>query len=165
MKKLLYILVALLAFVAGVITFYVRPLVMPVSLHEVSQNWKLYYFNDVHIKAYLESGAVPDYCCSVIGFQGNYMEGAGFDLTEQLEKDENLKRLREELFQKNKALNNKDFDKGEFVAEVIIIGRIEKVMGCFGPPYYIEAREVKQVSPIRFISKEEFQKYKPVIHD
>ena len=131
----------------------------------VSQNARLYYFNEVQIKAYLEASSASDYCCSVIGFEGGYMEGAGFDLTDELEKDENLSRLREELFQKNKALNNKDLDKGEFVAEVVIVGRIRKVMRCFGPPFYIEAKEVNQVSPIRFISTEEFQKYNPVNHD
>jgi hypothetical protein len=82
-----------------------------------------------------------------------------------LQKDADLKKLREELFEKNAQIDNKDIYKGEFVAEVEITGKIREVVSCFGPPFYIEAKEVKQVSPIRFISAEEFNKYQPIKHD
>src|SRR5215212_1494623 len=120
MKKVIYILVAISTFSFSFGLFKLRPLVIPVSLPEASQNVELYYFHDVHIRAYLEASRLPVYCCSVTGFEGDYIEGAGFALTDELKKDENLTKLREELLQKSKQLNNKDLYKGDFVAEVVI---------------------------------------------
>lgn len=160
MKKLVYILVAIFAFFFGFGIYKLRPLFMPISLVEISQDANLYYFNDVNIKAYLEVSPSGEYCCSVIDFQDSFIEGAGFSLNDRLQWDDNLQKFRRELYLKNKELDNEKLDKGEFVAEVIIVGRIRKVNTCFGPDYFIEAKEVKQISPVRFISREEFRKHK-----
>ena len=38
MKKAIYVFIALLAFACGVFVFYVRPLLIPISLSELRQN-------------------------------------------------------------------------------------------------------------------------------
>ncbi len=168
MKKLIYILIALTAFTVGVVVFYLRPIVTPVSLCEISQHAELYRFNEIRVKAYLFSvGKEDSDFYTVSDYKNGCVTGASLDISEKLKNNANLGNLIQELRQKNNALREQNAE-GKFVekdiygffdAEVEVTGKIEGISSCFGMPFVIKTENIKQISPIRFISSEEIQHF------
>jgi hypothetical protein len=170
MKKLTYLSIALSAFSLSLLIYYLRPIVTPVSLCEVSQHIELYRFNEIHIKAYLDSVGIneDDFDFNVSDFKNGCLTGASLyiseRLKEQLKNDESLKIFIAELREKNdKIIKNRE-GKGIFVVEVEIVGKIEKQRKSeYGalvapPPFVIKANLIKQISQIRFVSNKEILK-------
>lgn len=153
MKKIICVFIAILTFGISVSIYYLRPLVMPVSLYTISQSAPLYRFNDVHMKAYLESSYSDDdfVYLPVTDFNNGDAVFAGFDLNDSLKENNALLKLKSELFEMNSKLDRKH---GEYVAQVEIIGRIEELNSCFGPSFGIQVKEIKQISPILYVSNE-----------
>jgi len=166
MKKLVYILVAFSAFSIGVVVYYLRPIVSPVSLCEISQNAELYQFNEIRIKGYMYNVGKTEDDFSVYDFSNDCLTGANLDITEQLKEqlinDEKLKVFIGELRQKNNDVIKNREGKGVFVGEVEIIGEIKKrteTTGIASQPFVIKANKIKQISPIRFLSNEEILRF------
>ena len=168
MKKLVYILIAFSAFSFGIVVYSLRPIISPVSLCEISQHTELYKFNDIRIKAYLDNVGIDNdsLSYSVFDFGNNCLTGADLDISEslkeQLKNDKSLKVFINELRQKNNELMENRAE-GHFIGQVEIIGSIEKVSsktdeiaGLISPlPFVIRADEIKQISPVHFMSHEE----------
>lgn len=71
-----------------------------------------------------------------------------------------MKKLRKELAEKNEELRETKFDEGSFSAEVELIGEVDDlsddgITHCFVPDLSVKVKEIKQVSPIQYISREE----------
>ncbi len=158
MKKLIYILVALLAFLCGIFVFFIRPLFITVPLYELKGNVQYYKYQKIKVKGYFtptkdESSyfySLEDYTnkCS-----GEFIDCASFvslELSEGVEKKENL--LIEEIAEKNYQLGKTEFRRGFYGAEVEVIGYVEERNGVFGLAPVIKIEEIKQISPIKFIS-------------
>ena len=172
MKKLIYILVALTAFSIGFWLFHLRPLVTPVSLCEISQHAELFKSKQIRVKAFLDGvgrdeSNLDDY--SVSDFRNGCLTGASLEISEKikekLKSDENLKGSISLLRQKyEEAFDNRrnpSYPAGYYLAEVEITGEIEKyteteTTSIARIPFKIKVDEIKQVSPIQFISHEEF---------
>ena len=179
MKKFVYILFGLFTFSVSSWLFNLHPLVTPVSLCEISQHSQIYQSKQIYIEAYLEVvGSLGDDFTyySVFDFGNNCFTGASLEISEtvkeQLSNDENLKTFVNELRQKNTRSRDKHSD-GNFIGKVKIIGSIEKVSShnetagmIAPPPFAITANEIKQISPIQFMSYEEiFNLSKSYRHD
>jgi len=165
MKKLIYIFVALTAFFVGVVIFYMRPIVTPVSLCEISQHAELYRFKEIHVKAFLfvedikhqnpDSYAISDY-------QNGCVKHAILNISEDLKNNVKFKVLVEELRQKNNERLKQDAEgrfvqkdkQGTYVAEVEVTGKIEEFSSFPEVPFVLKAEDIKQVSPIRFLNDE-----------
>lgn len=171
MKKLVYILIGIFTFSIGFWLFHLRPLVTPVSLCEISQHAELFKSKQIRIKAFLDGvgrdeSNLDDY--SVSDFKNGCLTGASLEISEKmkekLKSDENLKastnlirQKREEVFRNRR---NPNYPAGYYVTEVEITGEIEEYIetettGIARIPFKIKVNEMKQVSPIRFISSEE----------
>lgn len=160
MKKLIYILVAISAFIFGVTAFYLRPVVKPAPLSEVVKNVELYKWQRVYIKGYLDVRRLKsenlDFY-SVFDFKKGCLkdciEGASLQLPNNFQNNTSISGLINELGEKNEQTNS--LDDGSYYAEVEIVGTIEKINACFAPPYIIKADKIKQISSIKFLSKAE----------
>lgn len=166
MKKLIYILIALVAFSIGVIGYYLRPIVMSVSLCQIKQNASLYDKQTVRVKGYLDSLRMDETDNNEIDFDGiSSLEkgcetGASLVYSEQLKTDETLKNLRQQIWEKNKEFVKTRFEEGWYLAEVEVVAEVndmsnDGVTHCFAPDLGLKVKEIKQVSPIRFVSREE----------
>lgn len=160
MKKSIYIFVILLTFSVGVIAFYLRPIVTPVSLCEISQHAELYQFNDVRIKAYLDvskDGKLVSIYELKKGCEDVY---ADLWFSENFEENLPEEKLSDDLKKLINQLKEQTSEDLRAFAEVEVVGRIEKrEMNCFALPFYVKIKEIKQTSPIKFINvSEEIQR-------
>lgn len=171
MKKIFYIIVGLFTFSIGFWSYLSRPFITPVSLCEISQNTEIYRSKSIKIKANLDqvlirSGEENEY--SVSDLNSDCLTGATLEPSEklklQLQNDENLKNFINELSEKQRKMYEKRDSSGFYLAEIEIVGEIEKrEPSSYGslvepPPFIIKAEQIKQVSPIKFITTEEFLK-------
>ena len=171
MKKLIYILIGIFTFSIGFWLFHLRPLVTPVSLCEISQHAELFKSKQIRIKAFLDGvGRIEDDLIyySVSDFRDGCLTGANLEISEKikekLKSDESLnasvkliRQKREEAYYNRR---NENYPAGYYVAEVEVVGEIEKypeteTTGIARVPFGIKVNEIKQVSPIQFISPEE----------
>lgn len=165
MRKVIYIFVALLAFVIGTMSFYFRPLIQPVSLCEIKQNARLYDKREVYVRAYLEvlrlkENEDDDYFDVVSSLGKGCIEGASLEYSEQLKQSETLKQLCKEMSEANKELIKTKFDEGWYLVEVEIFGQVDDlsddgITHCFTPDLSLKVKELKQTSPIHFVSRQE----------
>ena len=166
MKKIIYVLFAMFTFSIGFYLFKARPLVTTVSLCEISGDAELYRAKKIYIKAFLDGSGLDetDRDWSVSDYRDGCLTGASLVVSDklktQLENDEELNAAISELRQKkNKLIKNRE--DGLFVIEVEITGEIERrPYSDYGglvspPPFIIRADQIKQISPIRFVSQEE----------
>ncbi len=172
MEKAIYILFGTFTFSVGFWLFSLRPLVVPVSLCEIPQNPSIYGSKQVHIKAYIDNVGISEddlTYFSVFDFGNNCLTGASLHISEtpkeKLKNDAGLKSFIDELRQKNNNLSENRSD-GHFIGQVEITGSIKKAIynnetaggAAVHFPFEIEASEIKQVAPIRFMSQEEIVK-------
>ena len=168
MKKLIYILIGVFTFSVSFWLFQLRPIVVPVSLCEISQHSELFQSKQLRVKAFLDNVRIDEdgrEDFSVSDFRKGCVTGATLEISEelkaQLKSDESFQNFIMELRQKNDEIYKKRDGNGLFVAEIEIVGEIRKVEEpenasiVSPPPYIISANEIKQVSSIRFISREE----------
>ncbi len=166
MKKIFCIIVGLFTFSIGFWSYLSRPFVIPVSLCEISQNAELYKSKQIKIQANLdqvliESGEENQY--SVSDLNSNCLTGAILEPSEklklQLQNDENLRNFINELSEKQRKMYEKRDDSGFYLAEIEIVGEISSDrVTSHSPPFRIKADKIKQVSPIKFLTIEEFRK-------
>jgi len=162
MKKAIYVLVALLAFTCGVFVFYVRPLLIPISLSELRQNISHYKYFKFKVVGKLEV-LKPEstYFINLKDYEkdcsGDNFCFRGLELSEEI-KAENILLL-EELAEKNKTIGKTDFRRGDYLADVEITGNLVERENSLGgdPIYKINVEKLKQISPIRFVLVEEMQ--------
>ncbi|MEZ5426559.1 MAG: hypothetical protein R2747_09865 [Pyrinomonadaceae bacterium] len=163
LKKAFFSAIFLSTFAASTIFFHSYPLFWPVPFHQVAQNAEIYRLTDVKIKGELEvSGTkAKDLGIFQIGDLGEKLfTGASLDL-EQARVSEEFYRLVDELAEKNDSLGEDLYEKGFYTAGIEVVGEIEKTKGCFAPPFFVKAKEIRQTGPIRFVSREELERAFP----
>lgn len=112
MKKPIYILIGVFTFSLSLLIYYLRPTVTPVSLCEVPQHVELYRFNEIRVKAYLDSVGLnkDDLDFNVSDIKNDCLTGASLiiseQLKEQLKSDESLKVFIAELREKNNKITH-----------------------------------------------------------
>ncbi len=168
MKKVVYIIVALIAFLFGASVYYVQPLFVPISLSELRKNESHYKFLKIKVIAKLEVTEensryfvnLKDWeaDCSGDNFCFNSLE-----LSEEL-MNENISLIKE-LVEKNKTvtrstlINNNYYwaVDGEYYVDVEVTGHlVEKENKTFGGTYYaIKVEKIIQNSPIKFLPTKE----------
>ena len=164
MKKLFYIGVAVFAFVIGFFAFYVRPLLMPIPFSELEENLSLYKSREINVKGQffiIKWGDTPNFyrlkdsnhdCPGSI----DYCESeAILELSQEVEKKEItlIKELNEKNYQY--LLEKGDYTQGRYVVEAEITGYVEERESGFSSirsAYIIKVKEIKQTSPIKFMS-------------
>jgi hypothetical protein len=172
MKKLIYILIGIFTFSIGFWLYHLRPVVMPVSLCELSQHdAELFKSKQIHVKAFLNAvGRTEDdlNSYSVYDLKNGCFADARLEISEkikeQLKSDESLNASINLMRQnQEEAFNNRpnsSYKPVYYFAEVEITGEVEKYESEVGalvtpPPFVIKVNEIKQISPIRPMSYEE----------
>lgn len=158
MKKRIYILVALLTFLCGVLVFFIRPLFVTVRLFELRGNIKYYKFQKIKVKGYFVpskdelsySYTLEDYKTKCFGDRVYCESLLTLDLPEELKGKESS--LINEIIEKNNHLEKTDVSKGYYGAEVEVIGYVEEINSVFGSIPALKVEEIKQIAPTRFIS-------------
>lgn len=163
MKKVIYIGVSSLTFLVGFVAFYFHPSIMPVSLCEIKQNVYLFDKRDVYVRAdlsvlELRENDEEDYFDTVSSVEKGCIEGASLVYPEELKRDAALKQLRKELREANKELRKSKFDEGWYLVEVEILAEVDDlsddgITHCFTPNLSLKVKEIKPISPIRFVSR------------
>jgi hypothetical protein len=128
------------------------------SLYDATQNVGLYKEQKKYIKGYLEVNSLDSNGTkyySLFDFNKNCFQQCLAESSLQLPQKNNreISNLIKELENKGARSNNQD---GFIYAEVEVFGEIEESSACFAPPYRIKVEEIKQVSPIKFMSRAEF---------
>jgi hypothetical protein len=180
MKKLIYILIGIFTFSIGFWLFHFyydrqvisSPTDTSVTLCEVAGNASFYQSKQIHIKALLDGvgtngNNLDDF--TVFDFKNGCLISASLEIPEnvkgKLKSDESLKASLSLLRQKYKEAfdnrQNQSLPAGYYFIEVEIIGEIERHEYQYGVsdpplPLVIKVNQIKQVSPVRSISREVF---------
>ena len=158
MKKRIYILVALLAFLCGVFVFFIRPLFITVPLFELRGNIRYYKFQEIKVKGYFVpskdelsySYTLEDYKSKCFGGRVYCESLLTLELSEELKRKESL--LINEIIEKNEPLKKLDVRNGYYGAEVEVTGYVEEINDAFGSIPALNVEEIKQFAPTKFIS-------------
>jgi len=164
MKKLFYIIIGIFTFSIGFWSYLSRPFVVPVSLCEISQNAELYKSKQIKIKAYLDrvligNGEETEYVVSDLNSKclTSAIVESTDELKLQLQNDESVRNFIYELSEKQKQMYEKRDDSWFYLAEIEIVGEISSDRKTsHSPPFSIKASKIKQISPIKFLYREEF---------
>lgn len=159
MKKVAYILVGLLMFVIGIFCYYLRPIAMPISLCEATQNHLLYQFTDIWVKADLSAN--KDHSVLFISEARKACEDSEADLTFSNDYDKNeeitIQKLNSEFSELKAKSMEQNPETAAVFADFLVKGRIVKrTMNCFAAPFYFEVKEIRQVSPVRIVELREY---------
>lgn len=169
MKKLIYILIAVFTFSVGFWLYHLRPLIMPVSLCEISErDAKFFESKKIRVKAFLDSAGTADIDLgwSVFDYRNGCLKGAALMISpekikEQLKNDENLNAsvnlIRQKQQEEFDNRRNPSYTAVHYFAEVEITGEIQDVDSVEPLPIIIKVDEIKQISSIHSISYEEIQ--------
>lgn len=168
MKKIIYILIAVLTFSGSFGIYKFRPFYSSVPLCEIKRNFKFYGTIqlvtgwDIHFTAYAEGSDAsfenPD-SFWLIDFQSGCVTGGivDFSNSSEIRNNENFSKTLTELREK-KLKPEQSLYEGFYVARVKITGKVEDTSrGIGGTDFHVEAKEIKQISPIRFLSQEDIQ--------
>ncbi len=164
MKKDLSILVALLAFIVGVVSYYVNPLSKYVTLCEISQRVSEYKSKTVHVKVIIMASGYDDVISPVFiaDSKANCVTKAHIIISGEVRRDENFSKLREEITWKRFESQPREtrINMGNAV-EIELIGKLEDVkessIANEKPTFTLNATNFKQLSEIRSVTKEEFE--------
>jgi hypothetical protein len=162
MKKVVYIIVSLIAFMFGASVYYVRPLFVPISLSVLRENISHYRHLKIKVVAKLEvTEENSRYFINLKDWEndcsGDNFCFQGLELSDEV-LAQNISLIKE-LVEKNKTverstlINGLYWADGEYFVEVEVIGRfVEKENELFGGTFYdIKVEEIKQKSPIKFV--------------
>jgi hypothetical protein len=160
MKKVVYIIAALTAFLLGISVYYIRPLIIPISLSELRENASHYKSRKFKVIGKLEVWEAESVYSINLKDWENDCSGEpicfrGLEVSEEL-KAENILLLKE-LAEKNKTLGKTNFISGEYLADVEISGELVETENKYfsGTFYDIKVESMKQTSEIRFVTSEE----------
>jgi hypothetical protein len=174
MKKLLYICIALFAFIIGIFIFYIRPLLVPVPLSEIDGKFALYKSLEIKVKGrfFMSKSHIGDFYLYQFDDDSNKctedspycFSEALIELPEEVKKRKDL--LIKELVERNYQhdLENCDSEmrecnsNGRFGADVEITGYVEERPPIFNgiPVFVIKVDDIKQTSPTKFITIRKF---------
>ncbi len=166
MRKSVYIVVTLIAFIFGVSIYYIRPVFIPISLSELRQNTPRYKYLKIKVFAKLEvSEEDSRYFVNLKDWEndcrGDNFCFQGLELSDEI-LAQNISLIKE-LVEKNKTvgrstlINDFYWADGEYYIDVEVTGRfVEKESKYFGDTFYdIKVEEIKQKSPIKFVPTKE----------
>lgn len=166
MKKIIYIFVFLIAVIVGVSVYYLRPLFVPISLSDLRKNTSHYKHHKIKVFAKFEvTEENSQYFINLKDWEnecsGDNFCFIGLELSEEI-LAQNLSLIKE-LLEKNKAvgrstlINGEHWADGEFYIDVEVSGYlIEKESKYFSGTFYdIKVDEIKQISPIKFVTIKE----------
>jgi len=165
MKKDLSVLVALLAFIIGVVSYYVNPLSKYVNLCEISQRVGDYKSKTVHVKILMMAGGYYDVVSPAFlaDSKANCRTKANIIISDELIRNENFSKLREEVVWKrfeSQSVETPLIDIGNIV-EIELVGKLEDVKESIianeKPTFTLKATNFKQLSEIHSVTKEEFE--------
>ncbi len=172
MRKIIYILIGIATFSVGFWIFQLRPLVIPVSICEITRHAEIFESKQIRVKAFLGNVRIDDDGTenfSVSDLEEGCLTSATLEISEQLKSelksDESLQQFISELRSKNDEEDKKRDGNGMFVAEIEIVGEIRKIeeTGIASvvspPPFIIKTTEIAQTSPIRFVSYKEIRSF------
>lgn len=165
MKKIIYILIAILTFSISLWLFNFRYYVVPVSLCKIKKNSHFYDKREVSVRGYLEVFELKnlendDYVETISSFREGCIEDASLVYSDSLKNDSSLQKLRNELNEANRELLKTRFEAGWNLAEVEIVGEVDDLSDdgmthCFVPDLSFKVKKIEQISPIIFVSREE----------
>lgn len=167
MKKIIYVLVGIFTFSIGFGSYYSRPFVTAVSLCEISQNAELYRSKQIKIKADLDGISIDENeeenFFFVSDIDSGCLTGAHLEISDELKKelknDGKLRNFLNEFTEKRKEGFKERGFSGVYIAEIEIVGEISSFnITSDSQPFIIKAEKIRQLSPIRFLSREEFLK-------
>jgi hypothetical protein len=162
MKKAVYIIVAISAFMLGASVYYVSSLFVPVSLSELRKNISHYKHIKIKVAAKLEvTEENSRYYINLKDWE-NDCSGDNFCFQSLEFSEEVLAQnisLIKELVEKNKTVERTTLIKdsywadGEYYVDAEVTGRIvEKENKLFGGTFYaVKVERIKQNSPIKFV--------------
>lgn len=176
MKKLLYMGIALFAFISGIFVFYVRPLFMPVPLKEVARKLNLYNSREIKVKGFfvpikLQDSSITylfldyandcnkdsEYCISEAEVEfSKELKGYEAEIVLSKEVEDNEAKLIEDLLKKNSEyeIEKKENTDGSYGVGVEIIGNVEEEKRVF-EDFRIKVKELKQITPIKLFTTHE----------
>lgn len=166
MRKLIYISVAILAFVSGILIYYIRPSFIPISLSELRGNPKRHQIFSFKVRGDFQVWkAESTYSFELIDNQNECASTEPLCLKILELSDEIIKRnntLIEDLANQNQKLGKTDFRKGINLAEVEITGILEErkdeklaYFGGDGSYFRLKVEKIEQLSPVRFVESKE----------
>lgn len=164
MKKELAILVALLAFIVGVVSYYANPFGKYVTLCEISQQVNDYESKTVHVNILMMAGGYYDVVSPAFlaDYKANCRTKANVIISDELMRNENFSKLREEVVWKrfeSQSAETPLTDVGNIV-EIELVGRLENVKESIianeKPIFTLKATNFRQISETRYITKKEF---------
>lgn len=161
-KKIIYILVFLVAIIFGVSFYYFLPFFTPVSLSELRKHTSHYKHRKIKVFAKLEvTEENSRYFVNLKDWEnecsGDIPCFRGLELSEEI-LAQNISLIKE-LVEKNKTvgrstlINDTYWIDGEYYIDVEVSGYlVEKENELFGGTFYdIKVEEIKQISPIKFV--------------
>ena len=129
MKKFIYIFVALSAFSCGIGIYYIRPLIIPVSIAELRRNIEHYKSRKFKVFGKLEVAQLEDESRYSINLKDHENECSGepicfwgLEIPEEIQA-KNISLIKE-LAEKNKTFGVTNFIRGDYLAEVEITGEL-----------------------------------------
>ena len=137
---------------------------VPVSLCEISQRIELYPSQQLRMKAYLEFEIEGTFFVS--DFRKSCVTSARLEIAEGLKKNKKFRNLVNSLRRKNDELTKNKDESGLYLVQIEIVGEINKTKNTENagilnpPPFEIKASEIKQISPIRFVSYQEVSDFR-----
>ena len=160
MKKLIYISVAVLAFVAGISIYFIRPAFIPISLSELIGNPKRHQIFSFKVRGDFQVWkAESNYYFELIDTENEcaFVEThclSSLELPDEVIKQNNA--LIEDLASQNQKLGKTDFRNGINLAKVEITGILEerkheKIYFGDGTYFTIKVQKIEQLAPIRFV--------------
>jgi hypothetical protein len=158
MKKAICILVALLAFTCGVFVFYVRPILVPISLFELRHNASQYKSHKFKVIGKLTVWKADEstYYIGLTDWEGrcSSVNYCGYSLRVSEELIAENETLVRDIAQKNETNIKTDFRSFEHIANVEITGfLVEEEQTEYFPGIYdvIKVEKIKQLSPVKFV--------------
>lgn len=164
MKKVLYVSIAVSAFFCGVGVFYVRPLLVPLSLFELRQNISRYKSRDFKVIGKLEVTEFDStYFVNIKDWENECSAEPkcfrGLQLSERVLR-ENFSLL-EEIAEKNHTIGKTDFRHIEYYADVEITGSLVETENQYftvDSSYDIKVEAIEYLSPVKFVLLDNLQK-------
>ncbi len=166
MRKLIYISVAVLAFVSGILIYYIRPSVIPISLSELRGNPKRHQIFSFKVRGDFQVWkAESTYSFELLDNQNDCALTEPLclkilELTDEIINRNNA--LIEDLASKNQKLGKTDFRKGINLAAVEVTGILEErkneKSAYFGGDFsyfILKVEKIEQLSPVRFVESKE----------
>ncbi len=142
-----------------------NPFDMPVSLCEISENVDRYKSKTIRVKVLMMAGGDYDVVSPafIADSKVNCRAKANIIIADELRQNENFSKLREEVAWKRfEPQSTETFQKDTgSIVEIELIGKLEDVkksnIASEQPSFILKAKNFKQLSQIRYITRQEFE--------